>query len=64
VDVSYGRIGSPGRRIRHVAQDEAQARRIVRRCLQRRATAPKRIGVAYQLRDLDDPGQWSAAALP
>jgi hypothetical protein len=61
VDVSYGRIGSPGRRIRHVAQDEAQARRIVRRCLQRRATAPKRIGVPYQLRELTDPGQWLAA---
>ena len=49
VDVTYGRIGSPGRRIRHVARDEAAARRIVKHCLQRRASAPKRIGVPYRL---------------
>ena len=61
VDVTYGRIGAQGRRIRHVASGEADARRIVRHCLQRRATAPKRIGVAYRLTDLADPGQWIAA---
>ena len=64
VDVTYGRIGSRGRTIRHVASDEAQARRIVRHCLQRRRTAPRRIGVAYQLTDLADPGQWMTAPLP
>jgi hypothetical protein len=64
VDATYGRIGTPGRTIRHIATDEADARRIVRRCLQRRATAPKRIGVAYQLRELADPGQWIAAPCP
>jgi predicted DNA-binding WGR domain protein len=58
VDVIYGRIGTRGRRIRHVASDEAQARRIVRHCLQHRATAPRRIGVSYQLRELADPGKW------
>jgi plasmid stability protein len=63
VDVTYGRIGSPGRTVRHVASGEAEARRIVRRCLQRRRTAPKRIGVAYQLTDLADPGQWITATL-
>ena len=61
VDVVYGRIGSPGRRVRHVASNEADARRIVRHCLQRRSTAPRRIGVAYRLTDLADPGQWIAA---
>ncbi len=60
VDATYGRIGSPGRTVRHVADDEAQARRIVRRCLRRRATAPRRIGVAYRLRELHDPAQWLA----
>jgi hypothetical protein len=60
VDVTYGRIGSPGRRIRHVASGEADARRIIRHCLQRRASAPKRIGVPYRLTDLADPGQWMA----
>ena len=58
VDVTYGRIGTPGRRIRHLASGEADARRIVRHCLQRRATAPKRIGVAYLFCQIDDPGQW------
>jgi hypothetical protein len=58
VDVVYGRIGTPGRTVRHVADDEAGARKIVRHCLQRRATAPKRIGVPYQLRELHDPDQW------
>ena len=29
-----------------------------------RRTAPKRIGVAYQLRHLADPGQWIAVPLP
>jgi hypothetical protein len=62
VDVTYGRIGSHGRLVRYVAADEATARKIVRRCLQRRATAPRRIGVAYQLRELSDPGRWISAA--
>jgi hypothetical protein len=48
----------------HFASGEADARRIVRHCLQRRATAPKRIGVGYQLRELADPGQWFATAEP
>ncbi len=64
VDVTYGRIGSPGRQIRHVARDEAEARKIVRHCLQRRATAPRRIGITYQLTDLADPGQWIATPPP
>lgn len=58
VDVIYGRIGSPGRRIRHVVADELEARRIVRYCFQRRRTAPKRIGVSYQLRELSDAVGW------
>lgn len=58
VAVTYGRIGSPGRTVRHVAADEAEARHIVRQCLQRRSTARKRIGVGYRLRELSDPGRW------
>lgn len=60
VDVTYGRIGTPGRRIRHVAASEQEARKIVRHCLQRRSSAPKRIGVGYQLRELSDPAKWLA----
>lgn len=58
VDVTYGRIGTPGRRIRHVAASEADARKIVRHCFQRRRTAPKRIGIGYQLRELSDAAGW------
>lgn len=60
VNVTYGRIGSPGRIVRYVATDEAEARKIVRQCLQRRGTAKKRIGVGYQVRELSDPAEWLA----
>jgi|SRR5208337_1344301 hypothetical protein len=56
VEVTYGRIGARGRRIRYVAGDEA--RKVVRHCLQRRATARRRIGVSYRLRELADPAGW------
>lgn len=58
VEVTYGRIGAPGRCIRHAARDESEACKLVRRHLRRRATSKKRIGVSYRLRELIDPGQW------
>jgi hypothetical protein len=58
VDVTYGRIGSPGRIIRYVASSEAEARRIVRHSLQRRSTAPRRIGVGYRFCELCDVAGW------
>jgi hypothetical protein len=58
VDATYGRIGIPGRTVRYVAEDEGHARRIVHQRLQRRATALRRIGVPYRLRELSDPDQW------
>ncbi len=61
VDVTYGRIGSRGRTVRHVAANEAEARKIVRHCLQRRGTAERRIGVGYRIRELTDPAQWMTA---
>jgi hypothetical protein len=61
VDATYGRIASRGRTVRHVAGDEAQARRIVRHCLRRRATAPRRFGVPYRLCELNDPADWVAS---
>jgi predicted DNA-binding WGR domain protein len=45
VDITYGRIGAPGRTIRQAVTDEAAARKLVRQHLRRRATAPRRIGV-------------------
>ena len=58
VDGIYGRIGARGRRIRYVAGQEAEARTIVGRCLRRRASARKCIGVSSRVRDLNDPHQW------
>lgn len=58
VDVSFGRIGSAGRTVRYVADNEKDAKHLVRRNLHRRGSAPRRIGVAYQMLALDDPNQW------
>jgi hypothetical protein len=60
VEVTYGRIGTGGRRLRYVAGDEAEARKLVQHSLRRRATAKKRIGVSYRFRELIDPWQWLA----
>jgi hypothetical protein len=62
VDVTYGRIGTRGRRIRYVVPDENEARKLVRENLRRRATAKRRIGVAYRFRSLTDPHQWYVGA--
>ena len=48
VTVEFGRIGSHGCRVQHVFPDEPAARVFVGHKLRRRATAPKRIGVAYR----------------
>lgn len=58
VDITYGRIGTRGRRIRYSANDETEARGVVRSKLNRRSTAKKRIGVAYRICELIDPAQW------
>jgi len=58
VDVTYGRIGTRGRRIRYVATDESDARKHVKDSLRRRSSAKRRIGVAYRFCQLTDPHQW------
>ena len=63
VDISYGRIGTAGRKISYSASHESEARRLVRQCLHRRSTAPKRIGVPYQIREYSDPHQWATVSL-
>jgi len=63
VEVTYGRIGTRGRRIRYAVRDETEARKLVRESLRRRATAKRRIGVAYTFRQLTDPHQWFPVAL-
>jgi hypothetical protein len=63
VEVTYGRIGRRGRSITYSAADDGAAAAIVRHCLQRRSTAPKRIGVPYQIRELNDPKEWAGVSL-
>jgi hypothetical protein len=74
VEMSYGRIGALGRtKVRSFSTtEEAQAQ--MHACLRKRATAPRRIGVAYRVWCMDgcttwlppelaDPhGAWFAAA--
>jgi hypothetical protein len=55
VEVTCGHIGTSGRRLRYVAGDEAEARKLVQQSRRRRATAMKRIGVSYRFRELIDP---------
>ena len=63
VEITYGRIGAKGRRIRYAVQDGVQAKKLVRETLRRRATARKRIGVPYRFCQLIDPYQWFPVAL-
>lgn len=63
VDITYGRIGTRGRRIRYAVRDETEARKLVRESLRRRATARKRIGVLYRFCQLLDPHHWFPVAL-
>ena len=58
VEIGYGRIGTAGHRVRYFSHDEETAKRLVRRILQRRATARKRIGVDYLTCEWDDPDRW------
>jgi len=59
VTVTFGRLGSVGRSVTYVVDDEDQARRTVRACLRRRASAPRRIGVPYRVRDLHASSAWA-----
>lgn len=63
VEIHFGRIGRSGRSVIYSAPDEPGVRRIIRQCLRRRSTAPKRIGVPYQIREYADPHQWAAVSL-
>ena len=51
VQTRFGRIACEGRLITRSFADEAAARAHIAAGLRRRATAPRRIGVAYQRRD-------------
>ena len=63
IEVKFGRIGRRGRSVTYSAADDATAAAIVRNYLHRRASAPKRIGVPYKIRELCDPREWSGIRL-
>lgn len=63
VGMTYGRIGTKGRVKGRSFAGMAEARAQVEACLKRRATAPRRIGVAYQLRLIACEGEWSDLAV-
>lgn len=58
IDVAFGRIGRANQQRRYVARDRDAAIRQLKACLQRRVSAPKRIGTAYRCRQLHDPDSW------
>lgn len=58
VVIRFGRIGSKGRSKTHVVTSVAAGKDFVMLCLKQRQSAPRRIGIAYQLRELYDPGNW------
>ena len=57
-EVQFGRIGCVGRSIRRTFAAETEVRAFVQARLRRRATAPRRIGVAYRCVSAD------AASMP
>jgi len=61
--ISYGRIGTPGRTKVRSFQTDSEAAAQVRTCLRKRASAPRRIGVAYQVRRLARGEAWHQPAL-
>ena len=63
VEITYGRIGTPGRRLRYAVKDEVQAKKLVRDTLRRRATARKHVGIPYRFCQLIDPHQRFPIAL-
>ncbi len=63
VEVTFGRIGARGRTLTYAAADEDQARRLTAACLRRRVSAPRRIGVAYELIERTVEPNWASIAL-
>lgn len=61
VDITFGRIGSPGRTMRYAVSSEIEARKLIRHTLQRRKTARRRIGTEYRFIELRDPEAWLQA---
>jgi WGR domain len=63
VDITFGRIGTRGRRIRYVVSNEREAQQFVKQTLRRRSTAKQRIGTGYRFCELHDPRAWYPLSL-
>lgn len=66
VSIRYGRTGTGGHVLRYAGHDTAKLQAIVKERLRRRLSAPKRIGCAYMIRELNvssgfDLGVWLPA---
>ena len=57
VAMNYGRVGARDTTKTVVLPDEAETRRYVQKCLKKRESAPKRIGIDYKVKDIS--GTWS-----
>jgi predicted DNA-binding WGR domain protein len=58
VEMSYGRIGALGRTKTRSFRSADDAAAQVKTCLRKRASAPRRIGVAYRVRSAVQNGDW------
>ena len=61
VEITDDRIGTAGRSRSYVLRDEGEARHLAQSILKRRASAPRRIGVGYRIRELIDPAGWAGS---
>ena len=59
VRFNYGRIGTHGQTKTYIVPDATAGARLVRACLKRRQSAPKRIGITYEIRAKFDPHNWT-----
>jgi hypothetical protein len=58
VETRFGRIGTDGKCLRRQVSGEDAAREMVDNVLCRRRSAPGRIGVAYEIKAIQDPSGW------
>ncbi len=58
VTIRNGRIGTFGREKYHIVKDAEEATALVRERINRRKSAPKRIGVSYEVNNITDPHKW------
>jgi predicted DNA-binding WGR domain protein len=63
-EMTYGRIGTVGRTKTRSFEHIEDATSAVDASLRRRATLPRRLGVAYRLRPVELEGMWKIAGLP